>query len=94
MNVFVMYFLYLLLLVILVPGDIIFYFFFWHDLQSLVYFYQVVSSLVLDDEIKDLKKSFPYLGGFLFLHAAPCLLGRPGKGIMLIDVAAVIFFYF
>ena len=51
--------LFLLLPVILIPGAIIFYIFFQENLQSPVDFYQVISSLVLDYEIQDLKKCVP-----------------------------------
>ena len=51
-----MQFLFLLLLIRLIPGAIIFYIFFQDTHQSPVSFYQVVSSLVQDYEIQDLKK--------------------------------------
>ena len=72
----------------------IFYIFFRDARQSPVAFYQVVSSLAQDCEIRYLKKVFPYSGEFLFLHVAQCLLDGPGEGIVLFDVAAVKYFYF
>ena len=67
---------------------------FWNARKSPVAFYQAVSSLGLYYEIQDLKKAFPYFGGFLFLHVVPSLLDIPVEGIVLFDVAAVIYFYF
>ena len=57
-------------------------------------FYNVICSMVLDYDIQELKKAFPYFGGFLFLHVVTCLLDGLEKGIMLSDIAAVIFLYF
>ena len=65
MNMFVMHFLFLLLLIRLIPGAIIFHLVLRDALMSPVTFDQVVSSLVLDDEIRDIKESTPYVGEFL-----------------------------
>ena len=85
-----MHFLFLLFVIRLIPGAIIFYILFQDAPHYPVYFCQAVYSLVLDNEIQDLKKAFPDFGEFLFLHVAPCLLGGLGEGIVLFDVVAVI----
>ena len=94
MDVFVMNFLFLLLLIRITPRAIIFYIFFRDARQSLVDLYRVVSSLVLDDEIQDLKKAFPDFGEFPFLYVSTCLLDKPGKRIVLFDVETVKYFSF
>ena len=86
--------LFLLLLIRLIPGAIIFYIFFRDARQYLVDFYQVFSSLVQDYDIQDLNKALPYFGEFLFQHVLLCLLGRPDKGILLFEFAAVKMLYF
>ena len=87
-------FLFLLILFRLIHGAIIFYIFFWDALHSPVYFYHVVSLLVLDYDIRDLKKVFPHFCKCLLLNAVTLLLDRPGKGIVLFEVASLIFYYF
>ena len=66
-----MQFLFLLLLIRLIPGAIIFYIVCRDDLQSPITFYQVFYSLVLYDEIQDLKKAIPYFDELIFLHIVP-----------------------
>ena len=89
---FVMNFLFLLLLIRLIPGAIIFYIIFWDALKSPAAFYQVPSSLVLYDEIQYLTEAIPVFGEFLCLHIVLYLFEGPGEGVVLFEVAAVIFF--
>ena len=79
--------LFLLLLIRLIPGAIIF----WDALQSPTDFYQVPSSLVLDDDIQDLTEAIPVFGEFLCLHIVPYLLEGPVEGVVLFEVATVVF---
>ena len=60
----------------------------------MVAFYQLVYSLVLDYDIQDLKKAFPYFGEFMFLHVALSLLDGTGESIVFFDVAVVVCLYF
>ena len=87
-----MQFLFLLILVRLISSAIIFYIVYEYTVQSLIAFYQIASSLVMDDIIQDLKKAIPFFGEFMFLPIMPHLLNIPGDGIVLFDVAAVLFF--
>ena len=68
MDIFAINLLFLLPLIRIIPGDIIFYIVYYRDaLQSLVDLSQIVSSLVLDDEIQDLKEVIIDIGEFLCL---------------------------
>ena len=68
MDIFAINLLFLLPLIRIIPGAIIFYIVYYRDaLQSLVDLSQIVSSLVLDDEIQDLKEVIIDIGEFLCL---------------------------
>ena len=84
-----MHFLFLLILSRLIPGATILYIIFWEALQSPDAFNPVISSLVLDDEIHNLKEVIPDYGKFLCLHFSPCVLDGLCKTIVLFDIAAV-----
>ena len=89
---FVINFLFLLILIRLIPGAIIFYIIFWDALKSPAAFYQVPSYLVLYDDIQYLTEAIPVFGDFLCLYIVLCLLEGPGEGVVLFEVAAMIFF--
>ena len=71
MDAFLTNFLFSLLLIRLISGTIVFYIICWDTLHPPVALHQVVSSLVLDDEIQDIKEEIPDFGKFLCLHIVP-----------------------